>query len=248
MSELTELVYSPLMEEEQPLVGWSKQTISYVTKHTKIVHNYIRGIAKLRGKLLSEQDVDDIYSELLQYLYQCDDWNLSKAYERSGSKSIVTLPAYVHVCTKFVTIRSVTKYYEHENNTVRDVVKENDGKELSIFDKIADTRVGDIIDGLTYNLENLCKSYEGIRYKYGPDLFQIWYVRLKTIQAEKQDKYSEILSVLGVSKKDVVKLKNSDVMTSIAKAVSTHQLEESIKILANYVYSVNRLDRIIELA
>lgn len=253
MSELSELVYSPLLEEEETLIGWSKSTVEYCTKNPKVVYNSIRGIAKSRaGRLLSQNDTDDIYSELLQYLYQCDDWNISKAYERSSSNSIVSLSAYVHVCTKYVTIRYITKMYEYESNTVHDTVKETDGKELSLFDTIPDVHAGEMMDNITYNLDKICESYEYMRYHLGPDIFQMWFVRLKTMQLEKTEKYNDILAVLGISKKDISRVQldrsNDSVMLNIAKAVTLIGVDQAVDIIRKYVYCADKLEKVVELA
>ena len=103
---LSNLVYSPLKEEEKQLAGWSKATIDYVLNNKTKVQTSIRGIAKSLNKVLQKTDVDDAYMEILHYLYQSDDYNISKAYERSNNVgSIVSLDGYVHSCIKYCVIR-----------------------------------------------------------------------------------------------------------------------------------------------
>ena len=88
-SNLSELVYNPLMEEEKQLAGWSKSTIDYVLNHKTKVNAAIRGIGKSLNKILQKSDIEDIYMEVLDYLYTCDDYNISKACERSSNAGVV---------------------------------------------------------------------------------------------------------------------------------------------------------------
>lgn len=247
-SSLSELVYCPLKEDDKQLTGWSKSTIEFCTSHKSKVYNSIRGISKSHGKMLSTCDIDDVYMELLQYLYQTDDYNISKAC--SSSKNIVSLEGYVHSCLKFVTIRFITKMREHESKVIRDTVKESEGKELSLFDTIADMSESDAPDSFNYNLRSICESYEYIRYHLGPDIFQIWFVMLKTIQCNKKDKYKDILDILGISKKDMLKIKENamkdSAMLNIAKAVTTSGVDEALEILADFTYCYDKLSKVIE--
>lgn len=251
MSNQSNLIYSPLKEEEKSLVGWSKATIDYVTHNKSKVESSIRGIAKKLNKMIQRSDVDDIYMEILNYLYTCDDYNVSKAYERSkNAGAIVSLEGYVHSCIKFCVIRYVTKSYEVEKNHVRETIKDNDGKELSLFDTIPDKKNESYTD-IGYQLDAICKAFESQRYEFGPDLFQIWFIRLQTMINNKNDKYKEILEILGVSKKDMLnierKLDTEGPMISIAKAVSLIGIEEAIKIISGYTYSASKIQKVIEL-
>lgn len=247
---LSELVYAPLKEEDKQLTGWSKSTITYVTDNKNSVHNSIRGIAKSHGKLLQRSDIEDIYMEVLQYLYGCDDYNVCKAYERSNSSTIVSLEGYVYSCVKYCTIRFVTKMYETESNTVRETV-EDDGKEISLFDTVADRKSQDNFTKFMYQLDSICKSFEHQRYAFGPDIFQIWFVRLQTMIQGKQDKYKDILTVLGISKKEIAQVEKESTkdgaMISIAKAVTLIGVEEAAKILKSYTYSADKIEKVIKL-
>lgn len=247
---LSDLVYAPLKEEDKKLTGWSKSTIDYVTNNKTLIHNSIRGIAKSHGKLLQRTDIDDVYMEVLHYLYGCDDYNVCKAYERSSSSTIVSLEGYVYSCVKYCTIRFVTKLYENESATVRDTVEE-DGKEISLYDTVADRKSQDNFTEFMYQLDSICKSFEYQRYSFGPDIFQIWFVRLQTMIQGKQDKYKDILTVLGISKKEIAQVEREatkdGAMVSIAKAVTLIGVEEAIKVLKNYTYSANKIEKVIKL-
>lgn len=248
---LSNLVYSPLKEEDKQLAGWSKSTIEYVLGHKTKVQNSIRGIAKSLNKMMQKTDVEDVYMEILDYLYASDDYNISKAYERSSNAgSIVSLEGYVHSCIKFCVIRYVTNSFNNEKNLVRDTIKDEDGKELSLFDTIPDTSDTKYSD-FCYNLDTICKAYESQRYAFGPDIFQIWFIRLQTMINNKNDRYKEILSILGISKKDISiieqKADTDGAMISIAKAVTLIGVDDAVDIIKKYTYSADKIQRVVEL-
>jgi len=249
---LMSLVYNPLKEDEENLTGWSKMTIDYVLHNTTKVQTSIRGIAKSLNKILQKTDVEDIYMEILDYLYKCDDYNVSKAYERSSNVGvIVSLEGYVHSCIKYCVIRYVTNQFGLEKKTVREVTKDDDGKDISLFDTLPDSNGGIAYNDMCYELDEICKAYEYQRYYFGPDIFQIWFVRLQTMIHNKQDSFKDILISLGITKKEVAqieKMNNNDgAMMSIAKAVSIIGVEEAVKILRKYTYSADRIEKVVEL-
>lgn len=249
---LQSLVYSPLMEEEKNLTGWSKSTIDYVLNNKNKIQTSIRGIAKSLNKILQKTDVEDVYMEILDYLYSCDDYNISKAYERSSNVgAIVSLEGYVHSCVKFCVIRYVTTGFNIEKGIVRESIKDDNGKELSLFDTIPDSNGTKAYTDMNYNLEDVCRAYESQRYSFGPDIFQIWFIRLQTMVHNKQDRFRDILTVLGISKKEMTqieKMNDSDgAMFSIARAVTLLGIEESLEVLREYTYSADRIEKVIEL-
>lgn len=250
-SNLSELVYTPLMEEEKQLAGWSKSTIDYVLNHKTKVNAAIRGIGKSLNKILQKSDIEDIYMEVLDYLYTCDDYNISKACERSSNAGvIVSLEGYVHSCIKFCVIRYVTNMFNTEKTLVRESIKDEGGKELSLFDTIPDRRDAGYSD-FGYQLDSICKAFESQRYQYGPDIFQIWFIRLQTMICNKSDRYKDILTVLGISKKDIATIeKEADydgAMISIAKAITLIGIEDAVEIIRNYTYSADKIQRVVEL-
>lgn len=249
---LQSLVYNSLMEEEKNLAGWHKSTIDYVLHNKTKVNASIRGIAKSLNKILQKTDVEDIYMEILNYLYTCDDYNISKAYERSNTiGNVVSLEGYVHSCIKFCVIRYVTTGFNIEKSLVRDQIKDDEGKELSIFDTIADTKGIEAYSELQYDLKEVCEAYESHRYLYGPDIFQLWYIRLQTMIYDKQDRFKDILAVLGISKKEIAQIEKLNTtegaMMSIAKAVTLTGIEKAVEILKQYTYSADRVETVIKL-
>ena len=229
MSSLSEIIYSPLKEEEESLVGWSKETIDYVLDNRRSTYSQIRGIAKSLNKSLQLTDVEDIYEEILCYLYGCDDYNTEKAIDRSNRDgAIVSLEGYVGSCVKFCVIRHVTKEYEQEKETVRETVSDTDGKELSLFDTITDRKTLLSYEDEHCDLEDVCKTYQYKRYEYGPDIFQVWFVRLQTMIHD-------------------IEKTNDTVMLMIARAITVAGIDKAVEIIREYTYSADRIEKVVEL-
>ena len=248
MGSLTECVYSPLMEEEDNTAGWSKETIDYISKHKTKVQKSIRGIAKGLNKLLQTADVEDIYADVIMYMYNCDDYDISKAINRSSSGTMVSLEGYVHSCVKYCVMRYVTNTSKKEHEIVRDTIQDSEGKELSIFDTITDDKTSKSYDGLIYDIGAILRAVESYRYYYGPDLYMIWYIRLLTYNSENKDAYKEILEILDIDKKELSdierKSKSDDLMTNIAKAITKCNVDEALEELEKYVYSHEKIKRV----
>lgn len=246
---ISRLIYSPLVEESQPVTGWSKATIEFVTSNKTKILNSIRGIGKsLNNRFLQKADIDDIYMEILQYLYTCDDYNIDKAYERSNNAGVVvSLEGYVHSCVKYCVLRYLTDKYKKEKPLVSESIKDKD--DVSIFDTIADKSKNGIDSSTELSLRDICENSKSKRYTYGVDIYQIWFIRLKTMSLNKNDNYKDILDVLNISTKDISFVKKSDtdeLMLSIAKAVTVIGVEEALDIIREYVYSAENIEKVIE--
>jgi hypothetical protein len=249
LMSLSETIYSPLKENEE-LTGWSKETINYTYNNKSKVCSQIRGIGKSHNKILKRYEIEDIYQNLLIYLFTYEDYNISKACDRIEEGVVLSLEQYVHTCIKFCVLRYITEQYKYEKPLVREYSKTNetDDQELSIFDTIADKKASKY-EEIEYDLDTICKMYESHRYEYGIDIFQVWFVRLETIAHNKKDKYSEIIKQLGISANDVANLeKKSDTsgaMLSIAKAVSIIGVEQAIEVLKKYTYASDIISKVI---
>lgn len=253
LETLETLVYSPLLEDCTPdLTGWSKETVDYLIDNQKKVYRSIRGIAKGMSKeSLQTADVEDIYSAVLMYCYQYDDYNISKAIERSSSGSMVSLEGYVHTCIKYCVMRYVSNMYDKDKKIIREGIISSDGTELSIFDTIADTKADETFEDILYDLPSLCECCESVRYKYGPDIYLVWYIRLITMREGKDSvAYREILNILGISKRDVLlvdeKSIDDELMINFAKAISLTGIEESIDIIEQYVYASQKIQEAVK--
>lgn len=247
---ITECVYSPLLEESDSTAGWSKETIEYVYKNRSKVYSSIRGIAKSLSKILPTADVEDIYAEVLLYMYNCDDYNINKAINRSSSGSMVSLEGYVHSCIKYCVMRYVTKKNKREKNIIKETIVDEDGREQSIFDTIPDSSLNRPYENMVYDISAVLKAAESRRYYYGPDLYLVWYIRLLTVDYSDKSVYKDILEVLEVDKKELSDLekrsRSDELMVSIAKAVTKSNIEDALKEFEKYVYSFERIKSVIE--
>lgn len=249
-----ELIYFPLKEEEVKPLGWDKDTVQYVLNHKEKTMNDIRSVARSLNPNIGKQDIEDLYQELLDYLYGATDYDVDIALERSKMGKIVTLEGFVHVCIKYVTLRIVTGEYKKNKHTVHDTVtstnSKSEDKELSLFDTIGDeASERELTDG-EYELNDMCKAFEHMRYKFGVDIFTIWFVRLKTIKEHKEDKQDIILKLLGIDRRTLTRLSTDTsrdgVMISIARGVTQVDTDRALDIIAKYTFGVRALSRVVE--
>lgn len=250
---LSQIVYTPLFEEPESKKGWDKQTIEFAMSHKTRLKRSIMSHAKSMNKILQSADIEDCFTEILMYLYSASDYDFSIATERGNEiigNGVISLEAYVHSCVKFVTLRFVTEKVNKEVNEISSTIHGDDGEEISIFDTIPDKRSTGY-ENISYDLDKICKYYESYRYKYSIDIFELWFVRLLTIQYEKKELYNDILTILGVERHIMLNLqkqaKFSQVMLDITKAISICGVDEAIDIIRNYTYSADKIEKIVKL-
>lgn len=247
--KLEVLVYSPLKEEEK-VEGWEKDTIRYINENRQKVAKAIKKYAKSVCKYnVQSADIDDIISEILMYLYRSDDYNITKAIERSNSGSIVSLEGYVNSCIRNCVLRYYTKEYKDGKDIIRESLENDEGKELSIFDTITDEKSTEDYEYIVYDLKQICEENECNRYKYGVDIYLLWYLRLLSLRENKTNKYNEILNILGISKRDISNMaeetKKDGIMAEFAKAISYYDINEAIDIIEEYIYYPSKLNDIL---
>lgn len=246
-SSLEELIYSPLMEEEST-TGWTKDTLDYVFNHEGKIKRQIRNIARgFRKSSLQTADVEDMYSDIVLYLYKNDDYDIDKAMDRSRSNcgDIVSIEGYVSSCVKCCVMRACKQLGQHDRSIVPESVTSDDDHELSIFDSIADDKASINIDHLEYDIESLCKSFEPIRYRFGPDIYLVWYIRILTEKDRSGELFHGILEALGISKRELSrfsKYREDSPMLSMAKAINLFGPKRVLKELRKYVYSASTIE------
>lgn len=76
------LVYSPLKEDESNQAGWYKATVNYVMSEVGEIRERIRAHANRLNYKVQVIEIDDIYAQLLIYLYNANDYELERAYEK----------------------------------------------------------------------------------------------------------------------------------------------------------------------
>ena len=242
------LVYCPFLEELDSTEGWDKSTIDYIHNHEQKVKGTIVNVAKSLGKRFV--DVEDIYNEILIYLYKTEDYNFSKAMESSSDGTIIPLEGYVNSCVRYCTLRFLTTQHKYEKN-VRSEWTLNDGNELlSIFDKTSDQRVKLDFSEVEYCMRTQCEICEHLRYKYGIDIFLLLYIRLLTLKQGADGVYKEVLNALGISTEQLKDMRISSskdgVMTDFTRAISIVGIDRSIDILGEFVYAAKHIRRVVE--
>lgn len=248
---LSEIVYSPLKDEAPSVEGWDKATVAYAVSHKKWVESSIRSACKSHtfgGRTLNKSEVEDIYSEVLNYLYKAQDYDLNCAQSQTDEGTFISMRSYVGKLIQAVTKRMLKIDKDNEDNLVRDVVND-DGDELSLIDTCPDLESAREMESSDLTLRELCESYEYLRYKNHADLFSVWYIRLKTQLANKADKFNDILDAVGISKKYMEQLSKSQnrLMRAMALAVTNIEIDEALDILSEYTFATKILDNAIEL-
>ena len=239
---LERIIFAPLDDGiEDDISGWDKQTVNYVIKNKSKIERMIRGYARsYRKNKLSSMDIEDIYEDILMYLHSHSDYDIGKAIDRSSSGGIVSLEGYVGICTKYCVMRYCHDLASHESGIVSEYSATNDeDKELDIFNTIPDSSSEITLDNFIYNIEEICRSCEPLRYRFGVDIYLMFYIKL-LLGSEANDKYYRILDVLGIEKKDLSKVDKSAedaLILSIAKAVSMVSTEYAIEVIEGYVFS-----------
>lgn len=191
---------------------------------------------------LQKQDVEDIYSALGEYLYENDDYDISRACEGFGG-NVITLEQYVSSCVKncvqhFCSEKKSRGKHEQQEKVFEDA----DGKQVSQFEFAEDPSVKQEFLKLDYNLTDLCSQYECFRYRFGCDMFQLIYVRLLLLQMNKNNEqlYDNIMTILGVNKKQLQtvwkKQAGTDIFVQILKAAYEIGYIEAVRTLEQFVY------------
>lgn len=248
---LSDIAYSPLKDDAPSVEGWDKETIAYAVSHRKWVEATIKTACKSHTfgrKTLTKVEIEDIYSEVLDYLYRTKDYDLNCAHSQTDEGTFISVRSYVGKLIQAVTKRVLKIDLDIEDNLVRDVAND-DGEDLCIIDTCPDMETVRIIEASELSLRELCDTYEYVRYKNQADLFSVMYIRLKTQYEGKSDKFNEILEAVGISKKSLDQLGKSqnNIMRSMALAVTAVGLEEAINILSEYTFATKILDNVIEL-
>lgn len=243
---LETLVYSGLKDDPKNVEGWDKRTIDYVQKFKSKVCSNIRSIAASRARLLQTADVEDVYCDLIMYLYNADDYSIEKGYERSSSGQLVPLEGYVFSLTKYCVYRYLTNMYDKEKVEIT-IVKadENSDKEWNLYDNIKDESVEEVLDKALCNIKDLCDESTGDRYRIGADIYMIVYVRLLTTIHNKKYAYKSMLKLLGVPDNLRVEDKENKhigLMLDFIKAISVSGEEESLKEIGRHVYQRQLID------
>lgn len=251
--DLRYLVYTPLMEE-QSFKGWNKATIDYLIENEKMIKKSIsKSLGKRKLLYINSSDIDDIYSEVFIYFYGVDDYNLSKAdaITKDGREYILPIEGYVFKSIEFCIKRFITDKYNRECLIADNEIRDSEDNILDLLNNVADNKTDLDFENATIDLNQHCKEYEGLRYNYGIDIFQVWYIRL-LIMDKKLDSscFDTMMNILGISKRELKALSidvyEDEEMIEFARGINKHGIEESIEILEQYIYSAEQIKKAID--
>lgn len=240
MQMKTAMVYIPFLEDtdNESRKGWDKLTVDYVINNKDKVLKRIRALCN-KYPNLCYMDIEDIYQSLLEYLYNAEDYN-----KISLDGVVIPLEGYLNNSIKNAIKRYVTK--RASQITYSDIVVSED-KELSVYNYIPDDSAELAIDETMYNLEDLCSYYEHQRYKYGFDVFMIFYIKLLTLHYHIDDLFDEIVRICIGSKKDLssIDYNKDEMFLSLAKAITLCDRNKAINVLEKYVYGKDKIKDLI---
>lgn len=249
--DLKRFVYTALKEEETT-EGWNKTTVDYVIENEKRVRSIIRGSLRKRLGYINSSDVDEIYSDICIYFFRVDDYNISKAtrIEVNGKEEILPIEGYIFKSIDFCVKRFIHNKYSRESSLVSSEVKRSDGDIVDLLNTVIDNKTDLELENIMVDLNQHCKHCESMRYKYGIDIFQVWFIGLLTINKKLDSScYDTIMNILGINKKDLrnigIKSHEDDTLLEFAMGISKHGVQESIEIIKPYIYSADIIEETI---
>lgn len=247
--EVAVLLYNPLMEEEDHSISkemqWSKSTLVFAKDHKSKVMRVIRSYSKNKAPLTA-MDYDDIYMEVIEYLYKSEDYSVEKAIEATDGMGVPTLENYVNMSIRNCVKRYIAKKARYEMMISNGITSDDEGKDIDTIANLPDTQALLEYENRCTNINTAMEALEHKRYAFGPDIFMVMYIRMITLTLGLQDaKFKEIIESLGIAKKEFSDLESkikkdveaSDLMASIAKIGP----EASAASLATHVFNSKNL-------
>jgi len=243
-------LYTYPFEGDSAEKGWSKSTVIYLIENRDKVYRTIRGMVKNMRCIINSYDVDDLYQEILEYMSSCEDYDVSKAYSKRGDGTIVGIEGYVHSCVKFCIKRYITRNYRITKNHIDNIVKDEAGDDNSIFNYIPDQKSYTQYSDKLLSIEEICKNSEEKRYKFGMDIFTMFYVAMVLEKIDKRHKMKEVITALNIIGKELedtrIRAERDGIASEIARAVALTNLEKAIEEIGKYVYGKESIDKLIE--
>ena len=231
--------------------GWDKATIEYVRENRGVVMSVIRGVV-LRGgfsKVVKGYDYNDIYDELVLYLYKYDDYDTERAIQsclENGYDSIISLESYITVCIKNCVKRYAKSRRDYLDKIINGVINERDGKDLSLLDIIPDKRMAERYESIEFDLDLALKAVECKRYRYGVDIYQLLYISLMynapiVVNDDSMSIDTLLYKVLNIGKKEIY-----NVVSNLLRVLGIGSHDVVLRLLGRYVYGVDMLNSIIK--
>lgn len=221
--------------------AWEKSTIHYTIDNQMKIKNFINKLGKGR---ITVHEVEDIYSDFLIYLYNKEDYDPTRV---GANGTNVTLEGYVCYSIKKFVESYIYRKIKSINNEKVIVIKDDD---LDILDIVGDPRIGEDYEEILYNdieLQVLLENIQYKRYMYGLDIFKILFIKLVTLDIDKEDAEA-IFTALGVESKDLQKFyrritKDPEVMELVRVLAIDKDAKRKLE---KMVYGANTIKRTIE--
>ena len=241
-------IIAPVMfleDEKQSLEdNGDKRTIEYINEHFEDVRNVISNCVRRSSiKGMSEEDINDILIEVIEYFYEHDDYIISKAYNEE-EMNIVPISGYVSKISQFCTLRYIHKFCKERSKRVYQTAE---GREL--YESIPDesvTRLFNIVEDR--DVESYLKELEPIRYKYCSeiDIYQFLYIRILCANwsTAKTDKFIAFFNLTRRELNEIGAKICKDVIVNDLKGAMMCDMVKTIRLLKGYIYGVEDIDRL----
>jgi len=233
------MIVKGIVYQEDTVEGWDKRTIE-IAKDKELMKKYTKQVSS--G--LTQEEVDEVYSDLILELYKSEDYNICKAASEDLSNILSIdnfIKSKIKKCVQKVTVskQRVVKYKAH-------VRKDEDGEE-DVIGNIPDTNLSYSVEDIFFDLEDNCKLCEHSRYSSGADMFLITYISLRL--GGNRDCINKVFSVLGIQKNSLVNLERSSKCCryqELISAVVRENREKAIETIGKYVYGLEDVSRVID--
>lgn len=237
-----EMGYHGIFDGEPDKRGWDKCSIDYAMENEKKLVSYIRKmICKYSNSVMA--DSDDIYQDLLYDLYNAEDFKILE-----GAKMTSSVGNYVYKRLGFIIDTYRENVCRHKRMYKDNVVKDEDGELVDIFDSIA-SDVDDYEDLMYENVESFLEPLEIKRNFFGFDIFLAMYVSmLCTNFGIDMNKCLKIVSLL--CHKDLCDIRDGycKLMEDEDATNAVHALikSKSLTALEKHVYGKEQIQNIIK--
>lgn len=225
--------------------GFNKLSVKYVIGHTKSVRRVIANtiITRRHTSAVSNEEVDDVYEELVVYLATHEDYNPNRIAE--GSTEPIPIKAFVNKIADFCTRQYLRECQRANARLVRDEAAEE------IITMTPDKSQEEAMDAVEIdNIASYVEALEGNRYKYRAelDLYAFLYIRLKSFDWG-YDRQEQLLRIFGTTKKEMDELAKracKDEVIQDLKIMMLDHREAFIQHLRKHVYGVDHIDFVIK--
>lgn len=211
--------------------SWEKETVKFALRNQSKILSIIRTRLKSLN-LLNKIDHYEVYQEYLIYLMRAEDYDAEKSKGMLGD--------YAVNCLKSVIKRIVSEHHKRSKVIVDNVIYD-DGEEASLFDFIAsDSDMPELLD-----VNEVLKSAEHLRYKYGVDIPLIIYLRLLCDDSLYRQCIDLMLGIKDLKSLEA-KLRNDEEFLNLIKVLSEMDKEEAIETMRSIVYGADCIRETIE--